>query len=155
MIIERELENKLISELSALFEDDNIQFVGSRSVTEDGKLLTEKDNVKTIIAVGTGYRSHDAFSLPMIDIKVSLVICTRIELDPTATYHENLIEKLTDVLSYWHFKGVEMEYKLSTEKFVAGELRLTGGSGRITDKTNNVWSDTINFEIRGTQIFNN
>lgn len=153
MLIEKELEQALIGELSAQLSA--VQFVGSRSVAEEGQVLTEREDVDSVIAIGTGYRTHEAFSLPMIDIKVTISVCTRVEQDPTGQKHEQIIEKLSDILSLWHFNGFLMEQKLSGSQFVAGELRMTGGTGRTQDKVNSIWSESLTFEIRGTQKFNN
>ena len=46
-----------------------------------------------------------------------------------------------------------MTNELSSEKFFAGELRMDGGTGRIVDKTNRLWTETIQFSIRGSEKF--
>ena len=153
MLIEKELEQKLVSLLSS--QISRVQFVGSRDIAEDGQVITENEDVDSVIAIGTGYRTHEAFSLPMIDVRVTIAVCTRVEQDPTGQKHEQIIEKLSDILSLWHFNGTLMEQHLSGSQFVAGELRITGGTGRTFDKTNSIWSESLTFEIRGSQKFNN
>lgn len=42
---------------------------------------------------------------------------------------------------------------LTTEKFLCSELRMDGGTGRIQDKANSIWNETISFTVAGAQIF--
>lgn len=40
---------------------------------------------------------------------------------------------------------------LSSDKFLAGELRMDGGSARMLDQNTKTWQDTIQFSIRGAE----
>lgn len=103
MILERQLEQKLINELSATISDEKVQMVGSRDVaTNPTDTLTDKDNKVSVVAVQTGFRTHDAFSLSPISVGVTLAIATRIDCDPSAQHHEELVEKIANRLSHWH-----------------------------------------------------
>ena len=84
---------------------------------------------------------------------MSITVMTRSELDPTSEYHDHVVESIADLLSRWHKYGEEMSTALTTEKFLAGELRMDGGTNRTYDTTNSTWSETITFSIRGSEKF--
>lgn len=153
MVIERMLEDAVISALSALDGLDGAQIVGSRSVAPQGQTKEEEDQASSIVAVACGFRQNDAFSLTPITMSMSISIMTRAELDPTSEKHDEIVEAVADLLSRWHKYGNEMQEALSNEKFLAGELRMDGGSARIYDSTTATWSETISFSIRGAEKF--
>ena len=105
------------------------------------------------MAVACGFRQNDAFSLSPISMPMSITIMTRSELDPTSEYHDTVVESIADLLSRWHKYGDEMTDALTTEKFLAGELRMDGGTNRVYDTTNSTWSETLTFTIRGSEKF--
>ena len=152
MILEAELENKLSAEICQLDALSAYQTATSRSVPEDGALKDEEDKTG-VIAIAAGFRSNDAFSLPMITVPVTFQICTRLEADPTGKVHENAVEQIANLLSYWHKYPTQMQAHLEGTKYSAGELTMNGGSGRTCDKTNKIWSEDITFSIRGSEKF--
>ena len=154
MILEAELENKFLSELSSIPEISSCQFIGSRQIgpsDEDG--IKEKDNVDTIVAVHTNYRQHDNFSLSPISVPMAIQITTRFEKDVDSSKHEAVVEKISDKLAYWHKFSSEFTDTFQLEKMFCGEIRMTGGSGRSFDDNNRVWTETISFIIRGSERF--
>ena len=78
---------------------------------------------------------------------------TRSELDPTSEYHDSVVERIVTLLSRWHKYGQEMSDALTTEQFLAGELRMDGGTNRTYDTMNSTWSETLTFTIRGSEKF--
>lgn len=154
MLIEKELEQKFVDALSAMPELSSWQIVTSRRTTTDDTLV-EEDGYNGVIAVAAGFREHDAFSLTPLNIPVSISLVTRVEEDHTAQKHEAAIELIVNQLSYWHKFGGAMQNALSTTKFTAGELRMTGGTGRQYLKEDAVWQDVVNMNIRGAEIFTN
>jgi len=153
MILEAQLEQKIVGQLSAISELSSYQILTSRQTVEDGKVIEEDDDKDGVVVVASGFRTNDNFSLPMIDVPVALQIMTRTEFDPTSQLHESVIEKIADKLSYWHKFPSPMTTALTTPKFSVGELYMSGGTGRRMDKTNKCWSETIDFKIRGSEVF--
>lgn len=154
MILETELENKIIDELSSIGELSACQFIGSRQTTiSDEDMITDDESVDTVIAVHTGYRSNDAFSLPTITVPVSIQITTRIEKDKSGQKHERVIEAISDKLSYWHKYSNDFTTQFTLTKMFCGELTMNGGSGRAYDKDMEIWTENITFSIRGSEKF--
>ena len=153
MIIERQLENAFIATLSAMPDLSAAQIVGSRTVAPTGQTKEENDTATTVVAVACGFRQNDAFSLSPVTMPLTISIVTRAELDPTSESHDKVVEAIADLLSRWHKYGDEMSEALTTSKFLAGELRMDGGSARVYDKTNAAWQETLSFSIRGAEKF--
>ena len=153
MIIERQLENAFMSTLSAMSDLSAAQIVGSRTIAAAGQTKSEDSTAPTVVAVACGFRQNDAFSLSPISMPMSITIMTRSELDPTSEYHDTVVESIAALLSRWHKYGDEMTDALTTEKFLAGELRMDGGTNRVYDTTNSTWSETLTFTIRGSEKF--
>ena len=55
------------------------------------------------------------------------------------------------MLVNWHKYGDEMCGVFSTPDFLAGELRMDGGTTQTKDKDNKTWSDVLNINIRGSE----
>jgi len=91
--------------------------------------------------------------LTPITVNASIAIITRLETDVESETHDEIVETIANKLSYWHKYGVPMAEALSNEKFLAGELRMDGGSARTFDSMTNTWRDTLNFSIRGAEIY--
>lgn len=107
-----------------------------------------------MIAVAIAYRKHDEFTLPMLTIDGSIAITTRAEMDCTGELHEQLLDKITELLTEWHRCGTVMSDVLSNDKFFAGEFKMNGGLGKTYNKDMSVWIEALNFSIRGSEIFN-
>ena len=84
---------------------------------------------------------------------VSISMMTRTELDPTMEAHDKLVEAVVNLLSRWHKYGDEMSAALTTDKFLAGELRMDGGTSRTYDSMTGTWNETLTFTIRGSEKF--
>lgn len=151
MMLERQLEIDVANELSAALSSapslSATQIVCSRSGTK-----TETQSTSTV-AVACGFRQNDSFSLTPITVNASIAIITRLETDVESETHDEIVETIANKLSYWHKYGVPMAEALSNEKFLAGELRMDGGSARTFDSMTNTWRDTLNFSIRGAEIY--
>lgn len=152
MILEAMLEQKLKEAILPMIDETTTQVICSRETPED-ELVTEDDEKTHIVAIGTSFRQHDSFSVSPINVGAVITVVTRQELDPTGAGHEELIEKIADKLSYWHKFVQSMCDALTTEKFLCSELRMDGGTGRIQDKANSIWNETISFTVAGAQIF--
>lgn len=149
MLLEQELEQNLVDAFGALEPlSDGVQIIGSRLGDK-----TERDDTKTIVAVSSAFRTHDAFSLSPITVRVGISIVTRGELDSTSQRHNEVVEAIVNQLSFWHKDGVSMQNALSSRKLMAGELRIDSGTAQVYDRTNNIWTDTIGFAIRGAERF--
>ena len=147
MIIEALLEQSIIDALHSELGDD-VQLVGSRLQTK-----VEDADKKTIVAVASAFRNHDAFSLSLINVPVVISVATRVEGDAQSQDHNVAVEKIVDMLVNWHKHGDIMESALSNEKFLAGELRMDGGTTQTFDREHMCWTDSININIRGAEKF--
>lgn len=147
MIIEALLEQSIIDALQSELGDD-VQLVGSRLQTK-----VEDSDKKTIVAVASAFRNHDAFSLSLINVPVAISVATRVEGDAQSQEHNTTVEKIVDVLVNWHKDGEAMEEALSNRKFLAGELRMDGGTTQTYDREHMCWTDAININIRGAEKF--
>jgi len=155
MLIEKEVEGKIITALQGLTQLSAMQIVGARQEASSGMVKGEVESDRSgVIAVSVGYRTHDSFSLTPITLPVAVVITTRAEMDATGALHEQALEAVTNLLSYWHRYGDVMTLALSTDGFFAGELRLDGGNGKKFDQTRSSWVEPISFAIRGAEKFN-
>ena len=147
MIIEALLEHSIIEALRSELGDD-VQLVGSRLQTK-----IEDADKKTIVAIASGFRNHDAFSLSLINVPVAISVATRVEGDAQSQEHNATVEKIVDILVGWHKDGEAMEEALSNRKFLAGELRMEGGTTQTYDREHMCWTDAININIRGAEKF--
>lgn len=147
MIIEALIEQSIIDALHSELGDD-VQLVGSRLQTK-----VEDADKKTIVAVASAFRNHDAFSLSLINVPVAISVATRVEGDAQSQEHNATVEKIVDMLVNWHKHGDIMESALSNEKFLAGELRMDGGTTQTFDRDRMIWTDAININIRGAEKF--
>lgn len=147
MMIERQIENDIATALAALPELADVQIVKSRSGDK------REQGAKTIVSVACGFRANDAFSLSPITLNVAIVAITRTEQDTDCEEQDKIAEAIADLLSRWHKDGEAMSDALTNAKFLAGELRMDGGSARTLDQNSNTWRDTFNFSIRGAERF--
>lgn len=147
MMIERQLEIDLAAALAALPALAGVQIVCSRSGAR------KETQSRSTVAVACGFRQNDAFSLSPITVNAAVTVMTRTETDTRSELHDAVVEAVADLLSSWHKYGEPMSAALSNEKFLAGELRMDGGSARVLDDLTNTWRDTLNFSIRGAEKF--
>lgn len=149
MILEAMLEQSIIEAFRGLHWQNDIQIAGSRLPDTH----SEEAYSNPIIAVASGFRNHDAFSLSLVNVPVAISIVTRVEGDAQSQEHNASVEKIVDLLVYWHKNGEAMSNALSSEKFLAGELRMDGGTTQTFDRQRMIWTDTININIRGAEKF--
>lgn len=149
MMLEKQLEIDISSAFHQLpcLKDVQLKCARSGSKVEGGS--------DTCVAVASGFRQNDAFSLTPITVPVSVAVVTRTETDVQSQKHDEVVEAIADKLSFWHKYGHDMCRALSSDKFLAGELRMDGGSVRTYDNTTHTWRDTFNFSIRGAEKFLN
>ena len=147
MILEAYIEQSIIEALRGVLGDD-VQLIGSRLMEK-----IEDADKKTIVAVASGFRAHDAFSLSLVNVPVAISIATRVEGDAQSQEHNATVEKIVDILVDWHKHGDIMGSALSNEKFLAGELRMDGGTTQTFDRDRLIWTDSININIRGAEKF--
>ena len=106
MLIEKEIEAKIVQEFKKLQPLSEMEVVGARQETSSGIVKGEKDvSSGGVVAVSVGLRAHDAFSLSPITVSASVVVSTRAEMDETGLLHEQAMEAVTDLLSRWHRYG--------------------------------------------------
>lgn len=154
MILEAQIEQNILSSIESIDELSSYQIVTSRQVGDQIADI-EEANTSGVIAIASGFRANDQFSLSPITINFTITVATRVETDSTSEIHEKAIEAIADKLSYWHKYGNQMSQALSTQKVLVGELRMDGGTGRTYDKVNSIWSESISFSLRGSEKFNN
>ena len=149
MMLERQLEIDIADQLSSMNELSDVQIVCSRSGTKN------EVQSKSAVAIACAFRQNDSFSLTPITVNSSIAVVTRTETDTNSEQQDKVVEAIANKLSYWHKYGQPMAEALSNEKFLAGELRMDGGSARTFDQMTNTWRDTLNFSIRGAEIYPN
>ena len=154
MLMEKELEARIAGALGEIEALSGAEIVGSRQPSASGTVKGEKDQTaKAVVAVAVGFRSHDDFSLTPVSIPVTVAITTRAEMDATGETHEKMLEAVAGLLSDWHRDGGAMTSALSSGKLFAGELRMTGGSGKQYDSARSAWVESVSFTIRGAERF--
>lgn len=154
MTLETQIENRLIEKLGEMQELSACQIVGSRQIAAtDTQTIADDVSADTVIAIHTGYRQHDAFSLSPITVPITIAMSTRIEKDKSGRRHESVFEAVSDQLSYWHKFSDDFTSDFTLPGVFCGEIRMTGGSGRSFDQTDDVWTDTIQFSIRGSEKY--
>lgn len=150
MLVETEIEAKIVAAISAKVASLGAVVVGARQVAASGYVKGETDETThALVVVALGFRANDAFSLSPISIDGSIAITTTIETDPTGETNESCLEGVANLLQLWHDQPKESELVLSTDRFTFGELRLSGGSGKQFNDTRSAWVESIQFTIRG------
>ena len=152
MVLEGQVEDRIAAQISELCGPEGISVTCSRGIPDEGT-KGEYGGFTSIVGIAAGFRQHDAFSLSPISVPFNVTVGTRIENDPDGTVHEALVERIAGLLSDWHRHGDAMTSALSTPSFFAGELRMDGGSGRSYDRERSLWLDSIQFTVRGSEIF--
>lgn len=152
MLIERELEETLVTALQSMSALADAEIIASHSAAAAGYVKSEADTAaKQIVAVGFGLRQHDDFTLPTVNIEGSISISTRAEMCPTGIEHEEAVEAIAEKLSAWHYDGGVFSTTLSISgRFFAAELRMDGGTGKVYDAQRAAWTESISFTVRGT-----
>jgi len=153
MMIERQLEAAFAERLRSMPEMADAYVVSSREPAPRGETKSEGDARASVVAVACGFRQNDAFSLSPVTMQMSVSVVTRAEMDPTSGKHDAAVEAVADLLSRWHKYGEEMSEALTTDKFLAGELRMEGGTPRVYDSAAGAWSETLTFAVRGSEKF--
>ena len=152
MVLEGQVEDRIAAQISALCGSEGISVTCSRGVPEEGT-KGEQGGFTSIVGIAAGFRQHDAFSLSPISVQFSVTVGTRAESDPDGSIHEALVERIAGLLSDWHRHGEAMTEALSTPAFFAGELRMDGGTGRSYDRERMLWLDSMQFTVRGSEVF--
>lgn len=152
MLIERELEETLVTALQSMSALADAEIIASRSPAAAGYVKGEADTAaKQIVAVGFGLRQHDNFSLPTVNIEGGITVSTRAEMCPTGVEHEEAVEAIAEKLTAWHYDGSAFSTAFSISgRFFAAELRMDGGTGKVYDAQHAAWTETISFTVRGT-----
>lgn len=155
-MIEQALEAKVLAEIKHAIEafDDKLQisveYIGARQPAAAGYVKAEKDSSADVfIAVAMGFRAHDAFSLPTINISGAVTISTRIEKNKNGAAHEDIMNILAKLFSAYHSDVDSFSETFSDPEFYATELRLDGGSGKSFDSARSAWTESFNFTVRG------
>lgn len=147
--VEAVFVNEITSALSSL-EGVKVEIIGARQPAASGYVKGERDHsAGVVISVNLGFRSHDNFSLPTINISGIVSVSTRVELNADGANHEAVMEKLATLFSDYHSEVEAFSEKFSSAEFYATELRLDGGTGKSYDSDNAAWSESFNFTIRG------
>lgn len=152
MLIERELEETLVTALKSMSALADAEIIASRSPAAAGYVKGEADTAaKQIIAVAFGLRQHDSFTLPSVNIEGGISVCTRTDKCPTGIEHEEAVESIAEKLSAWHYDGNVFSTTFSISgRFFAAELRMDGGTGKVYDAQRAAWTESISFTVRGT-----
>lgn len=144
MLIEKRVEQLIAEAIKAAFPAFG---VGCARNTNAVEAFVDS----TVIAVvSVGLRSHNEFSLPTVEVRGSVSVSTRAELDPTGEMHEEAVEGVIGIFDGWHFDAQGFSTAISTDEFFATELRLSGGSGKRYDEDKGAWIEDFEFTIIGS-----
>lgn len=150
MLIETAIENRIISAIRAVLADQPVTVIGARQVAASGYVKGKTEaNTPAVVAVATGFRKNDAFSLSPISISVAVSISSRVETDPTGGIHEKIMESVANLLQTWHDDARGTEKVFDGLPFHFGEIRLDGGAGKSYDDSRDEWTESVSFAIRG------
>ena len=148
MLIERTIEENMRGAFAAVLPDAEV--IASRSPAAAGYVKGEADSsASQIVAVSLGARQYDEFSRSTLNFTGAITLSTRVEMCPTGEEHEDALEEILSLLTYWHSDAEAMTDALSCDGFYAAGLRLDGGQGKTFDRQAGVWTETISFTLRG------
>ena len=153
MLVETEIEAKIVTAISAALKGVDVTTIGARQVAAAGLVKGETDvTTRGIVAVSLGFRTNDAFSLSPISIDGSVAITTTLESDATGELNEKAMEAIANLFQKWHDFPQASQVALSTSAFTFGEFRLSGGPGKTFNDTRSAWVESISFTIRGALL---
>lgn len=152
MLVERAVEKKIKDAIAAQLVDCEV--IGSWEPSDAGAVKGQHDNsAKAVVSIYVAPRSHDSFSLPTVNMSGAVSIVARAEMCPTMAEVSEVYEAVSSLLDGWHYDTQAFSEAISIEdKFFATEIRLDGGDNVSYDKTNEAWTVSISFTIRGTVI---
>lgn len=148
MLLEKILEDQLVSEFDSIPFLGDVQFITSRQDISHTQEIAD-----TVVAVVTGWRSNDAFSLSPVSVPVTISIVSRVENDPNSEKHTHVCEEIINKISYWHKFPQSINTIFESDKFMPGEIRMDGGQSYGYDQTTKTWRDSISFTVRGSEKF--
>lgn len=151
MLIEANIEERLIAAIKSAIADEPVTVIGSRQVASAGYVKGETDAATpAVIGIAVGFRQNDAFTLSPISVACQVSIVTRVESDPTGGINDRLTEAVADLLQTWHddAQGAADAFA-DIPRYHFGEIRLDGGTGKSYDDAKNVWTESVSFALRG------
>lgn len=152
MLIEKEIELKLKDALAANLEDCEV--IGSWQPADAGGVKGQHDNsAKAVVSIYVAPRQHDSFSLPTVNMSGAVTIDARAEMCPTMAEVSKIYDVVSTLFDNWHYDAQGFSQAMSIDDaFFATEIRLDGGANVAYDKTQDIWTVSLSFTIRGTVI---
>jgi len=148
MIVEKELEEKIVATLAAAF-GDKYHVVGAWGVSPDGTVKGEETPAdKVAIAVAVGAPQWDKYLVPSCTMPVALSVAIRREVAPTAAELETVMSPISDFLMDLQL-DVSAAEALSSEHFTSDGAQVNGGPPPVFSEKTNIWRVTRTFNVRG------
>lgn len=148
MIVEKELENKIVATLAAAL-GGKYTVVGSWGVSPDGTVKGEETPAdKVAIAVAVGAPQWDKYLVPSCSMPVAISVAIRREVAPTAAELETVMSPISDFLMDLQL-DFDAANALSTDHFSSDGAQLNGGPPPAFSEATNIWRITRSFTVRG------
>ena len=153
MMVEQELESKIVAALEAL-EVSGLVVCGLWNPVAPGDvkgLERTDDPIAAVVRVSP--RSYGDYGVPTVTCECAVVLAARVDLDPTGAILSSAAEAISARLAAWHDDVCTADGDgLSFEGFMAAGFMVTGGSGPTFDETKGAWAVTFNFTVSGTLV---
>lgn len=150
MLIERDIETKIKDKLVDVINDEFVEVISSWQPSDSDSIKGENNKEShSIVSIFISPRTHDAFSLPTVNMNGMIALDCRVEQCPTMKEVSEIYEKISDLMDDWHYDATKFSEEISTDDFYATEIMLTGGDKVVFDRNQDVWTVSIGFTIRG------
>ena len=152
MLIEKAIETKLKNALADKLT--GCEVIGSWQPSDAGSVKGQHDNsAKAVVSVYVAPRQHDSFSLPTVNMSGAVSIDASAEMCPTMAEVSEIYDVVSTMFDGWHYDAQGFSQAMSIDgAFFAAEIRLDGGASVAYDKSQDIWTVSLNFTIRGTVI---
>lgn len=153
MMVEQELESKIVAALEAL-EVSGLVVRGLWNPVAPGEVKgQEGSDIPAAAVVRVSPRSYGDYGVPTVTCECAVVLAVRVDLDPTGAILSSAAEAISDRLAAWHDNVCVADGDgLSFEGFMAAAFTAPGGSGPTFDETKGAWAVTFNFTVSGTLV---
>lgn len=153
MMVEQELESKIVDALEAL-EVPGLVVRGLWNPVADGEVKgQEGSDIPVAAVVRVSPRSYGDYGVPTVTCECAVALAARVDLDPTGAILSSAAEAISDRLAAWHDNVCVADGDgLSFEGFMAAGFMVTGGSGPTFDEAAGAWAVTFNFTVSGTLV---
>lgn len=151
MMVERELESKIVAALEAL-NVTGLEVRGLWNPVASGSVKGMEDSGAPAAAVvRVSPRAYGNYTIPTVTFDCAVALAALVDLDPTGAILAAAAEAISAKLAAWHADVCNAnDAGLAFEGFAPGGFAVGGGSGPEFDETAGAWAVTFNFTVAGT-----